>query len=335
MSLAVPTFNPFDSKDRLGEQKWYQKITVGYSLQASNSITTSESQLFQKESLRKFRNGLNHQIPINMAFNVLDYFNFNTGISFTERWHFQTIEKTYLRVVNSSDQVITDTVPGFKRNNEYNLSMGTSTKIYSIAQFTKFGNFKALRHVMTPSVNFSYRPDFSTLQRGYYKEAKYTDGTRVIGSDGRPLTYSIFEGSLYGGPGAGQNASISFGLDNTVEAKVLTPSDTSGKGEKKIPIIQGLSINGSYNFLAKGYKLSVLSFNGRSQFSDKLGVNYFGTLDPYQTTDSIGANGLQTKRLVDKYTWESGNLPRLTSFGFSFNYSLNPEALKRRNMNRS
>ena len=334
LSLAVPTFNPFDSKDRLGEQKWYQKITVGYSLQASNSITTSESQLFQKESLRKFRNGLNHQIPINMAFNVLDYFNFNTGISFTERWHFQTIEKTYLRVVNSPDQVVTDTVPGFKRNNEYNLSMGTSTKIYSIAQFTKFGNFKALRHVMTPSVNFSYRPDFSTIQRGYYKEAKYTDGTGVLGSDGRPLTYSIFEGSLYGGPGAGQNASISFGLDNTVEAKVLTPSDTSGKGEKKIPIIQGLSINGSYNFLAKSYKLSVLSFNGRSQFSDKLGVNYFGTLDPYQTkADSIGVNGVQTKRLIDKYTWEAGKLPRLTSFGFSFNYSLNPEALKRRNMN--
>ncbi|HEX8608135.1 MAG TPA: putative LPS assembly protein LptD, partial [Pedobacter sp.] len=45
VSLAVPTFNPFDSKDRVGEQKWYQKITVGYSMQASNSITTTESQL--------------------------------------------------------------------------------------------------------------------------------------------------------------------------------------------------------------------------------------------------------------------------------------------------
>ena len=334
ISLAVPTFNPFDSKDRLGEQKWYQKITVGYSMQASNSITTTESQLFKKESLKKFRNGVNHQIPVNMAFNLFDNFNFNTGVSYTERWHFQTIEKTYLRVVNAGDEIITDTIPGFKRNSEYNLSMGLSTKVYSTAQFTKFGNFKALRHVMTPSVNFSYRPDFSTIQRGYYKEAKYTDGTRVTGSDGRPLTYSIFEGSLYGGPGAGQNASISFGLDNTVEAKVLTPKDTTGKGERKIPIIQGLSINGSYNFLAKSYKLSTLSFNGRSQFSDKLGVNYFGTLDPYQVaiSDSLDVNRQPAKVLVDRYTWEAGKLPRLTSFGFSFNYSLNPEALKRRNM---
>ena len=333
VSLAVPTFNPFDSKDRLGEQKWYQKITVGYSLQASNSITTTESELFKKESLRKFKNGVNHQIPVNMAFNVLKYFNFNTGVSYTERWHFQTIEKTFVRVVNSSDQEVVDTIPGFKRNSEYNLSMGTSTKIYSTAQFTKFGNFKALRHVMTPSVNFSYRPDFSSIQRGYYKEARYIDGTRKIGPDGRPLTYSIFEGSLYGGPGAGQNASISFGLDNTVEAKVLTPRDTTGKGEKKIPIIQGLSINGGYNFLAKSYKLSRLSFSGRSQFSDKLGINYNGTLNPYQTDDSLDVNNKITRKLVDKYTWSAGQFPRLTSFGFSFNYSLNPEALKRRNMN--
>lgn len=333
ISLAVPTFNPFDSKDRLGEQKWYQKITVGYSMQASNSITTLESELFKKESLRKFKNGVSHQIPINMAFNVLDYFNFNTGISYTERWHFQTVEKTYLRVVNSSDQVVTDTIPGFKRNAEYNINMGTSTKIYSTAQFTKFGNFKALRHVMTPSVNFSYRPDFSTIQRGYYKESRYTDGTRVIGSDGRPLTYSIFEGSLYGGPGAGQSASISFGLDNTVEAKVLTPKDTTGKGERKIPVIQGLSINGTYNFLAKSYKLTPLSFSGRSQFSEKLGIVYNGTLNPYQTTDSLDANNNPTRRLIDRYTWQAGQFPRLTSFGFSFNYSLNPEALKRRNMN--
>jgi lipopolysaccharide assembly outer membrane protein LptD (OstA) len=334
ISLAVPTFNPFDSKDRLGEQKWYQKITVGYSMQASNSITTSESELFKKESLRKFKNGVSHQIPINMAFNVLDYFNFNTGISYTERWHFQTVEKTYLRVVNSSDQVVTDTIPGFKRNAEYNINMGTSTKIYSTAQFTKFGNFKALRHVMTPSVNFSYRPDFSTIQRGYYKESRYTDGTRVIGSDGRPLTYSIFEGSLYGGPGAGQSATISFGLDNTVEAKVLTPKDTTGKGERKIPIIQGLSINGDYNFLAKSYKLSRLGFTGRSQFSEKLGIVYNGTLNPYQVaTDTTDVNNIPTKRLIDRYTWQAGQFPRLTSFGFSFNYSLNPEALKRRNMN--
>nr|WP_068892620.1 putative LPS assembly protein LptD [Pedobacter panaciterrae] len=334
VSLSVPTFNPFDSKDRLGEQKWYQKITVGYSMQASNTITTTEDQLFKRESLNKFKNGVSHQIPINMAFNVFDYFNFNTGVSYTERWQFQTIRKSYLKVLNSSDQEILDTVAGFKRNGEYNLNMGVSTKIYSTAQFKNFGNFKALRHVMTPQMSFSYRPDFSDLARGYYKLAYYTDGTPKIGSDGKQQKYSIFENSPYGFPGAGRSAAISFSLDNTVEAKVLTPKDTTGKGEKKIPIIQGLSISGSYNFLAPSFKLSTLGFSGRSQFTDKLGINYYGTLDPYRYTDTVDVlTGRVSRKLIDDYVWNVGKLPRLTNFGFSFNYSLNPEALKKKNEN--
>ncbi|RZK80833.1 MAG: LPS-assembly protein LptD [Pedobacter sp.] len=334
VSMSVPTFNPFDSKDRLGEQKWYQKITVGYSMQASNSITTTEDQLFKKDILNNFKNGVNHSIPVNMAFNLFDYFNFNTGINYSERWAFQTIEKTYLRVVNGGDVQKIDTISGFRRNGEYSLSMGTSTKIYSTAQFTKFGKFKALRHVMTPQVSFSYRPDFSDVKRGYYKNAKYEDGSTVLDQRGMPVKYSIFEGSVYGGPGSGQNASISFGVDNNIEAKFANPKDTTGTGEKKVPIIQGLGINGSYNFLATEYKLSNLSFNGRSQFSDKLGVNFYGTLDPYVYRDSINAiTSTRTRNRIDRYTWQEGRLPRITSFGFSTDYSLNPEALKRRNKN--
>lgn len=334
VSLSVPTFNPFDSKDRLGEQKWYQKITVGYSMQASNSISTKEDQLFKKEALNKFKNGVNHSIPVNMTFSIPNIVNFNTGINYNERWAFQTIERTYLKVINGPDAIRTDTIPGFRRNGEYSLSMGTSTKIYSTAQFAKFGNFKALRHVMTPQVSFSYRPDFSDVKRGYYKNAQYEDGSLVLDQRGVPVKYSIFEGSVYGGPGAGQNASISFGVDNNIEAKVLNPKDTTGTGEKKIPIIQGLGINGSYNFLAKEYKLSNLSFNGRSQFSDKLGINFYGTLDPYVYKDSISkATGLRGKERIDRYTWQEGRLPRITAFGFSTDYSLNPEALKRRNKN--
>ncbi|MHA4895042.1 putative LPS assembly protein LptD [Pedobacter sp. PWIIR3] len=340
ISLSVPTFSPFDSKNRLGEQKWYQKLTVGYSMQASNSITSREDLLFKRESLNKFKNGVSHQIPVSLAF-TLFHFNFTANTSYQERWHFQTIEKTYFRVVNGSDIPITDTIPGFKRNGEYNVGMGLSTKIYSTAQFTKFGNFQALRHVMTPRINLTYTPDFSNPKLGYYKEAKYSDGSFVKGPDGKNLLYSIFEGSLYGGPGLGRNATISFGVDNTVEAKFTSPKDTTGKGEKKIAIIQGLGINGSYNLLAKSYKLSTLSLNGRSQFTDKLGINYYATLDPYQVRDSLdldgrvvkGPNGAPIRLLRDRYTWQDGKLPRLTTFGFSFDYSLNPEALKRRNMN--
>jgi hypothetical protein len=336
VTLSVPTFNPFSSKNQVGEQKWYQKISVGYSMQATNQITSPDSLLFQRESLKKFRSGFQHSIPINMSFNILKYFNFNTGVSYLERWHFQTIRKTYAKVPNAADAIFTDTVPGFNRSGQYTVSGGLSTKVYSTAQFKNLGNFKALRHVMTPSVNFGYTPDFSDVSKGNYKYAYYQNGAPVYTTNFKgeqeQLKYSIHEGSAYGGPGAGRNASIGFSIDNTVEAKVLSPKDTTGTGEKKIAIIQGLGISGNYNLLAENFKLSTLSFSGRSQFTDKLGINYYGTLNPYLYADSVNAStGVRQRYLVDKYTWTRGQLPRLTNFGFSFNYSLNPEALKRKN----
>lgn len=336
ISLNMSTLNPFDSKNRVGEQKWYQKITVGYSMQASNSIIAGDSVLFKRESLRKFRNGMMHTIPVNMAFNVLKYFNFNTGVNYTERWHLQSIRQTYIKQENG-ELAVTDTVPGFVRSGEYSANMGMSTKVYSTAQFAKLGNFKAIRHVMTPSLNFSYRPDFSSSKFGSYKNAYFIDGSPVMDVQGNPRRYSIHEQSLYGGPGLGESASIGFSVDNTVEAKILSSKDTTGTGERKLQIIQGLGISGNYNFLAKTEKLSPLSFNGRSQFSEKLGVNYYGSLNPYAVDlrDSTIGGERQIVPVVntDRYVWQKGQLPRLTNFGFSFDYSLNPEALKRKNQN--
>lgn len=336
ITLSVPTFNPFDSKKRVGEQKWYQKITVGYNMQATNQINSPDSLLFRREALKKFRNGVQHSIPINMAFNVLKYFNFNVGTSYTEKWHFQSIRKTYAKVPGKSDAIFIDTVPGFNRSGQYGISGGLSTKVYSTAQFKNLGNFKALRHVMTPSVSFNYTPDFSDVSKGNYKYAYYQNGEQVFERDYKgnlvPTKYSIHESSQYGGPGIGKSASMSFSLDNIVEAKVLSAKDTTGTGEKKIPIIQGLSINGSYNFLAENFKLSDLNFSGRSQFTDKLGINYYGTLNPYLYEDYTNElTGTRDRRKIDRYTWTQGKFPRLTNFGFSFNYSLNPEALKRKN----
>lgn len=336
ITLSVPTFNPFSSKNQVGEQKWYQKISVGYSMQATNTINSPDSLLFKRETLSKFRSGVQHNIPINMAFNILKFFNFNTGVSYLERWHFQTIRKTYAKVPNGSDAIFLDTIPGFNRSGQYSASAGLSTKVYSTAQFKKFGNFKALRHVMTPSVNFSYTPDFSDVRKGNYKNALYQNGDTVFTTNYEgarvPLKYSIHEGSAYGGPGDGRSAVIGFSIDNTVEAKFLSPKDTTGTGEKKIPIIQGLGISGSYNLLAKEFKLSTLGFSGRSQFTDKLGINYYGTLNPYSYKDSTNSvTGVRQRVLIDEYTWKKGKLPRLTNFGFSFSYSLNPEALKKKN----
>ncbi len=183
---------------------------------------------------------------------------------------------------------------------------------------------------MTPNASFNYRPDFSDPKLGNFQILKYQDGTPVYDPIyNRPKRYSIHDGTLYGGPSEGRNASISFGLDNTLEAKVFSRKDTTGTGMKKIPIIQGLGFNGSYNFLAPKFKLSELSFNGRSQFTDKFGITYDGSFNPYAVGDTINSiTKLHDKVLLDRYV-----VPRLTRFSLSFGYSLNAEAFKKRNEN--
>ncbi|RZK53072.1 MAG: LPS-assembly protein LptD [Pedobacter sp.] len=332
-TFNVPTFSPFDSKNRLGEQKWYQKITIGYALQGTNAIDTKDSLLFQNDGLKRLRSGFSHSIPINMSFTALKYLNFSLGGSYNEVWNFQHINKRFTSFDDGTYTERIDTLSGFKRAGSYSLSTSMSTKIYGQKKFKNLGNIMAMRHVITPNVSFNYSPDFTKAGRGPFLAAIDQNGKEIRDTYQQPLTYSVFQGMAYQGSFPGKAAAIGFGVDNTVELKVKSSKDTTGTGERKIPIIQGLSISGSYNFLAPRNKLSTLSFNGRSQFTDKLGINYNGTFDPYDLDESIDpVTGQRTFTRSNNFTLRrGGRLARLTNIGFSFDYSLNPDALKKKN----
>lgn len=314
-SLNVSSFNPFDSKDRVDEQKWYQRINVGYSLQGTNTLNTGDSTLFTKQTLKKFTNGFQHNIPISLSLNAFKYFQFNTSVNYTERWYLQS---TRQRMENTKEGYIAvlDTVQGFRRAYDYSVSTGLSTKIYGM--YPKIGKIQAIRHVITPSVNINYRPDFSDAMYGFYKN--YVDQYGMINR------YSIFDKNVYGSPSAGKSMGIGFSVDNNIEAKIKSKSDTTDGGFKKVPLLQGLSISGNYNFVADSMKLSPLNFSGRTAlFGEKINVNFNGTLDPY-AIDQAGQR-------YNKYVINEGKLARLTNFGLSFDYSLNPKAAKNRNNN--
>jgi len=316
ISLNVATFNPFDSKDRVGEQKWYQKLTVGYSMQAQNKIVTFDTLLFRKETLQDFTNGMQHNIPLSLSLNVLKYFQFNTSANYTERWYLQSVRN---RVANEvfGYSTVRDTIQGFKRAYDYNLSSGLSTKVYGM--YPKMGKIEGIRHVITPSVNLNYRPDFGRERYGYYRN--------FIDENGVNRKYSIFDGALYGSPSEGRSLGIGFSVDNNIEAKIRDDNDTTGNGFRKVPIIQGLTFSGNYNMAADSLKLSTISFSGRtSLFKEKLNLNFNGTFDPYSYDPYTG-------RTINRYAIKDGKLARLTNFGLSFDYSFNPEANKSRNNN--
>lgn len=346
IGLNVATFFPFDKKDRVGEQKWYQKLSMSYNMSAVNNVSTKEELLFGKNGLKRFSNGMTHNIPISLAFNVAKFFNFNASGNYTERWYLQSVRQ---RNFIDTDSVALDTLNGFSRAGEYNIGIGMTTKIYGKKSFSKFGRLKEMRHIITPNFGFSYKPDFSKNPNGAYREARYyvndvrpgrsvlLDDNPIYNADGSVLKYSIFQKSAFGGPSFGEQANLNFGFDNTVEIKVKSKRDTLNGGLKKIPIIQGLSFSGSYNFMAKTNKLSNISFSGRSQLSEKFGFNFGGTLNPYLVglitppSSIYNPNPAPFLGVTNRYTFSEGKLPRLTNFNLSFDYSFNPESLKNRN----
>lgn len=312
-SLSVNSFNPFDSKDRVGEQKWYQRVTVGYRLDGRNSLTAQESGLFSRETLSKFRNGFQHSIPVNLSLNAFKFFQFNSSVNYTERWYLQSIRRALENTPNGFEEV-RDTIQGFNRAYDYSVSTGLSTKIYGM--YPKMGKIQAMRHIITPSVNLNYRPDFSDSMYGFYRT--------FINQQGNETLYSIFEGGMYGTPGSGRSMGIGFSIDNNLEAKVLSRRDTTDGGVKKVPILQGLTFSGNYNFVADSFNLSNINFSGRTTlFNQKINLNFNGTFDPYSIDETTG-------RRINRFAIKDGNLARLTNFGLSFDYSFNPDANRSR-----
>jgi hypothetical protein len=326
-SFNMSTISPFDSKDRVGEQKWYQKITVGYSLQGTNKVTdVPEAELFQEATLTKrLQNGFEHQIPVGFNQTIMKYFQFNASANYIERWYFQSTQESYARgSVPGRDSLVYDTVAGFKRAGEYNLNAGVSTKIYSTLSF-KSGSVQAIRYVATPSLTFTYHPDFSNPSYGYYRTAV---SSATIPYQVSYQQYSIFQNSVYGGPSAGKTAGVALSLDNNVEMKLRPKvTDTSTVG-KKIKILEDFTVSTFYNFAQDSLNLSPISFSGHtSLFKQKVNVTFGGTLDPYVTElrDSISDGQIYKYKIpINRYTFQDGKFPTLIAANFSASASLNP-----------
>lgn len=302
ITLQLPQFNfsisriqPFQRKVATGGKKWYENIGFSYSMDMQNQINTKDSLLFRKETLKDMRNGIKHTIPIGASFSLGKAINLSTGINYTERWYFKYTEREYHETTDTF-YVEDVTKHGFKAVRDFNLNASFGTKLYGMFQFKK-GKLKAIRHVVTPRITFSYRPDFGKAKWGYY-------GSVQTNPDGRTVEYSRFSNGIYGTASRGASGSIGFNLENNIEIKVKSKKDTI-KGEKKIPILENLTFSGSYNFIADSFQMSDIRFRANNRISQYLSLNINGTLDPYiydknknRRTPKLGiANGGKWLRL--------------------------------------
>ncbi len=305
VSLSSITVYPLRRRNPSGAYRWWENISLSYVMNAENNLTVQDTDLFKTETLGLMQYGIQHQIPLSSTVKVFKFFNWTNAVSYNERWHWSTIEQNY---DDQTGITTTDTIFGFRSNRDFNLSTTLSTRIYGMFQF-KAGPLKALRHVINPSVSFSYHPDFGAERYGWWKQ--YTDTTGYV------HRYTIFQQSLYGGPPDGKSGSLRLSLGNNLEIKVQNPFDTTAE-IIKVPLIENLNLSMSYDFARDSLRLSNLAVSGRTTLFKALVLNYSGSFSPY-VIDTLGL--VHNKLLIN----EEHRLFRMDNSTWSaqLSYSLN------------
>jgi hypothetical protein len=271
LTFSVDRQYPLKRKTATGRTRWYEK--TGFSLQSNfqNVLSGKDTTLFKGDWTGRMRNGIQHTLPLSTSFHLFRHVNITPSIQYSEKWYLETIEKRYDAAL---DQIITDTIRGFRAAREFNATASLNTRLYGIFQFKKT-RLQAIRHVLSPTVSFTYRPDFSAP---FWKQYKSVQSDAA----GNEVRYSIFEQSLFGGPAAGRQALLGFNIDNNLEMKWRSGKDTVDN-VRKVKIFESLSLAGNYNLAADSLRLSPINFNARTTLFDRLHLTGVCVMDPYIT----------------------------------------------------
>ena len=322
LNISVTRFYPFKRKKAAGEERWYEKISLQYKGQISNSIKTKEDKLLHSSLSRDWRNGIKHEIPVAGNFTLFKVLSVNPTFNFIDRMYFRKTEKSWDQVAQKE---VADTVSGFYNVYNWNLNLGLSTKLYGfyVPNRKLFGDkIQAIRHVFTPTVTFSYAPDFSASRYGYFQTYQKTDADGNVSW----VEYSPYQGQLFSPPlSKGMTGSMNIDLSNNVEMKIRSDEDSTGF--KKISLIDELRLGMSYNFAAERQPLSPLSTSIRLKLSKSYTLSLSTSFASYvYEAHSIGA----TPHESDHTTyWQQGKWGRLQNISYNISYNLDNEKVNK------
>ena len=319
LNVSIARFYPFKRKKRVGDERWYEKISLQYTGQFKNEITTQEDKLMHSSLSKDWTNGMQHYIPVSANFTLFGYLNLTPSFNFTDRTYFSKTRKSWDAV---GQREVTDTLTGFYNVYNWNFSVGASTKLYGmwIPNRKIFGDkILAIRHVVTPSVSYSYAPDFSASRYGYYEQYQKTDADGNV----TMVEYSPYSIGAYGVPGKGKTGSISMDLSQNLEMKVKSDDDSTGF--KKISLIDEFRMSMSYNFAADIRPWSDLSTSLRLKLSKSYTLNLNAVFASYvYEADSVGA----TPRVSEHQTyWGLGKIGRFQGISQNLSYTISNEKI--------
>ncbi|WP_373802025.1 putative LPS assembly protein LptD, partial [Bacteroides heparinolyticus] len=315
LNISLSTIFPFKRKRAVGDEKWYEKISIRYTGRMKNSIRTKDDRLFKSNLVRDWENGMQHDIPISATFTLFKYFNLTPTFNYTERWYTRKIKQDW---DIPSQKVVNDTIYGFHRVYNYSTSLGINTKIYGMYKplFLPKKEIQ-IRHVITPSVSISAAPDFTTSHYGYY------DSYIEEGKNGerREVRYSYYSGQPFGVPSGGKQGSVNFSISNNLEMKFKDKNDSI----RKVSLIDELGAGISYNMAAETRPWSDLNVNLRL----KLGKNYTFSMASTFATYAYEFNEKGEVVVGDRTEWSYGRFGRWSGYGTSFSYTLNNDTFKK------
>ena len=320
LNISLSRFYPFKRKHLVGKERWYEKISMSYTGQLANSISTKEDKLLHSNLIKDWKNAFQHTIPVQANFTLFNYINVTPSFNFTDRMYSKKVTRGWDNTLQK--EVVRDTTYGFHNVYNWSMSVGASTKVYGFWTPNRklFGDkIQAIRHVITPQVTFSYAPNFGARRYGYYDSYQYTDASGNV----KLVEYSPYQDELYSVPGKYKTEMISWDVSNNIEMKVKSDKDTTGY--KKISIIDELGASMSYNAAADYHRWSDLSMRLRL----KWWKNYTFSMNAQFATYAyeLDANG---KPYVGNHTeWGYGRLPRFQGMSQNFSFTLNPEKLKK------
>lgn len=333
MTFTMAKVYPFRKKNRSGPVKFYEKFGINYTANMRNSISNvKEYDLLKKAFPNDWKNGIKHNIPLAFpGFNLAKYINVSPSISYDEKWYFKKYTYSYVE-----DQIFTDeygrkshinqdTIPGLSRVYDYSYSLSASTNIYGMfIPRNPNSRIKGIRHKLSPSASFSYRPDFGQERFEYWQKVQ-------VDSTGKVGYYDVNQGGVYGGsPERGASGSISLSLNNNLEMKMIDTKDTTSNSKeikyKKVKLIDNFSLSSSYNLIADSLNMAPIGIRARTTVAG-VSINMGSVVDPYIVNDEY--------QRINQWAWNNrsgiGKIGRLTSANLSFGMNFNSKSKKDKN----
>jgi hypothetical protein len=309
IAFVMNTIYPFQAKDAVGESKWYEKLGIAYTGNYKGQISFYDTAFRFKQLIDTFQWGASHDIPITLSLPSLGPLQVAPSFGFKERWYAQKFNRTWN---NTTSKLDTSIQKGFYAAREMTMGLSFSTAIFGTYQSkNKEARVQAIRHVMRPQMSVNYKPDL--MAPYYYREQVNRDGNKVL--------MSVFDGSIFGPFSPEKSGGIGFSLDNNLEMKVRSKTDSGEAEMKKVKLLDGFGISGGYNFLADSFKLSTFNIYARSNLFEKINITANANLDPYQVDTKTGYR-------KDSYAWKGDKFNLGSIVSGSVNISANFQSKK-------